>query len=95
MVYFTEVARRLKCSRTTLHEKLPELSAELQRIYQADLKILRDKNRQEMREEIAGAIQKLQNRRKAVTENAVRKLLTRKWNDKNFKKAYKEIRPKD
>jgi len=92
---FSEIARRLKCSRTTLYEKLPELSAELQQTYQADLKLFRDKNKQEMRKEIAGAIQELQNKQKTVTENAVRKLLTRKWNDKNFKKAYKEIKPKD
>lgn len=91
---FSEVARRLECSRTTLYEKLPELSAELQQTYQADLKISRDKNKQEMREEIAEAIHELQNKQKTITENAVRKLLTKKWNDKNFKKAYKEIRLK-
>jgi len=39
-----------------------------------------------MREEIVGAIQEIQNRRKVVTENAVRKLLTRKWMTKISKK---------
>ena len=91
---FSEVARRLKCSRTTLYKKLPKLSAELHEKYESDLKIIRDKNKQEMYEEIARIINELQARQKSVTENAVRKLLKRKWNDKNFKKAYKEIRLK-
>ena len=41
--------------------------------------------------EIACAVQELQDRRKPVTENAVKKLLKRKWNDENFKKAYREL----
>jgi predicted DNA-binding protein YlxM (UPF0122 family) len=91
---FSEVARRLKCSRTTLYKKFPKLSAKLHEKYESSLKIIRDENKQEMHEEIARIINELQAQQKSVTENAVRKLLKRKWNDKNFKKAYKEIRLK-
>jgi disulfide oxidoreductase YuzD len=48
-----------------------------------------------MYDEIARVIDELQAGQKSVTENAVRKILKRKWNDKNFKKAYKEIRLKN
>lgn len=88
---FSEVARRLKCSRTTLNIKFPELSAELHRKYKSALKTIRDKNKQEMHKEIAETIHKLQNQQKSATESAVRKLLKRKWNDKKFKQAYKII----
>jgi transcriptional regulator with XRE-family HTH domain/predicted DNA-binding protein YlxM (UPF0122 family) len=91
---FSEVARRLKCSRTTLYKKFPKLSVKLHEKYESSLKIIRDKNKQEMYDEIALIIDELQAGQKSVTENAVRKLLKRKWNDKNFKKAYQEIRLK-
>ncbi len=48
-------------------------------------------NSQQMYEEIKRIIEALQNQSKFVSENAVRKMLSRKWNDKNFKMAYKEI----
>ena len=89
---FSEVARRLKCSRNSLNKRFPELSAELHKKYEASLKELREKNQREMHEEIIRVINELENQQKSVTENAVRKLLDRKWNDKNFKTAYKEIR---
>jgi predicted DNA-binding protein YlxM (UPF0122 family) len=92
---FSEVARRLKCNRTTLYKKFPKLSGMLHEKYESSLKIIRDKNKQEMYDEIAKVIDTLQAGQKSVTENAVRRLLKRKWNDKNFKKAYKEIRLKN
>jgi len=92
---FSEIARRLKCSRTTLYKKFPNLSAKLHEKYESSLKIIRDKNKQEMYDEIARVIDELQAQQKLITENAVRKFLKRKWNDKNFKKAYKELRLKN
>gem|GEM_PF-2101130 len=88
---FSEVARRLKCSRNSLNKKFPKLAAKLHKKYEADLNDLRKKNQQTMYEEISRVINELENQQKSVTENAVRKLLDRKWNDKNFKTAYKEI----
>lgn len=88
---FSEIARRLKCSRNSLNKKFPELSAKLHKKYESSLKVFREKNQRAMYEEIVRVINKLENQQKSVTENAVRKLLDRKWNDKNFKTAYKEI----
>jgi transcriptional regulator with XRE-family HTH domain/Skp family chaperone for outer membrane proteins len=89
---FSEIARRLKCSRNILSKKLSKLSAKLHKKYESDLKEVREQNKQAMYKEIIRVINELENQQKSVTENAVRKRLNRKWNDKNFKTAYKEIR---
>lgn len=88
---FSEVARRLKCSREYLDKKLPKLSAKLHKKYKADVKRIRAKNKKVMSDEIKRVINELQSQEKAVTENAVRKLLKRKWNDQNFKKIFKRV----
>jgi transcriptional regulator with XRE-family HTH domain/F0F1-type ATP synthase membrane subunit b/b' len=89
---FSEVARRLKCSRETLNKKLPKLSTKYHKKYAEFLKKRSEQNKQEMNEEIRRVINELVNQQESVTENAVRKLLKRKWNDKNFKLAYQEIK---
>lgn len=89
---FSDVARRLKCSRNILSSKLPKLSAKLHEKYESDSKNTRAQNKQEMSKEILRIINDLQSQKKLITENAVRKLTKKKWNDKNFKIAYKKIR---
>jgi DNA-binding transcriptional regulator YhcF (GntR family) len=91
---FSEVARRLKCSRETLNKKLPKLSTKYHKKYAEFLKKSSEQNKQEMNEEIRQVISELINQQESFTENAVRKLMKRKWNDKNFKLAYNEIKLK-
>lgn len=88
---FSEIARRLNCKRGTLNKRLPELSAELHKKYKDSVKNVQKQKKEQMREEIIQAINQLKNQQKPVSENAVKKLLTRKWNDKNFKEIYKNL----
>jgi hypothetical protein len=94
MPSFFEVARRLNCRQETLNKKLPKLSTKYHKKYAEFLKKRSEQNKQEMNEEIRRVINELLNQQESVTENAVRKLLKRKWNDKNFKLAYNEIKLK-
>jgi DNA-binding MarR family transcriptional regulator len=91
---FSEIARRLKCSRENLNKKLPKLSTKYHKKYSDFVKKSSEQNKQEMNEEIRRVINELLNQQESVTENVVRKLLKRKWNDKNFKLAYQEIKLK-
>lgn len=88
---FSEVARRLNCRRENLNKRLPKLSAKLHKKFKRSIKKVQEQNKKQLCEEITRIINQLENQQKSVTENAVRKLLTKKWNDKNFKEAYKRI----
>ena len=91
MPSFSEIARRLNCKRETLNRRLPELSAKLHKEYKNSIKKVQELKKKQMRDEIIQLINQLENQQKPVSENAVRKLLKRKWNDKTFKKIYKEL----
>lgn len=88
---FSEVARRIGCTRENLSKKLPELSAALNQRYKSHLIILRLENIQQLHYEVRNAVKKLQNKNTIISMNKVRKMLPRKWNDKNFKNAYRMI----
>lgn len=88
---FSEVARRIGCTRENLSKKLPELSEALTRRYESHLVQIRNENLQILHEEIKKAITKLQDENNFISMNKVKALLPRKWNDKNFKSACRKV----
>jgi F0F1-type ATP synthase membrane subunit b/b'/transcriptional regulator with XRE-family HTH domain len=86
---FSEVARRLSCTRENLKKKLPKLSASLNEKYKDYLKNSRQQNEQQLHDELRKVLTSLQNENATISMNKVEKLLPRKWNDKNFKAGYK------
>lgn len=95
---FSEVARRVGCTRENLKKKLPELYVSLSRRYESHLLILRGENIRQLHDEIKKAFIKLQIENAVISIYKVMKLLPRKWNEKNFKIAYRmvleELNPK-
>lgn len=92
---FSEVARRIGCTRENLRMKIPELSDALNRRYKSHLTKTRSENLQLLHEEIKKAVMKLQDEKNFVSMNKVKALLPRKWNDKNFKSAYRKVMQND
>lgn len=88
---FSEVARRLECTREKLRKKLPELSESLNRRYGNYLKTSRQENIQNLHSEVRKVLINLQKENTTISINKVEKLLPRKWNDENFKAAYRLI----
>jgi predicted nuclease with TOPRIM domain len=92
---FSEVARRIGCTRENLKKKLPELSEALNQRYKSYLTKTRSENLQLLHEEIEKAVMKLQDEKNFVSMNKVKALLPRKWNDRNFKSAYRKVMQND
>lgn len=88
---FSEVAGRIECTRENLRKKFPELSASLNERYKDYLEISRQDNLRQLHDEVKKALLNLQSGNKTISMNKVKKLLPRKWNDENFKKAYRSI----
>jgi uncharacterized protein YciU (UPF0263 family) len=63
----------------------------LHRKYAGYVEKSRMENKPEMYVEIKRIIEYLQNQNNFISDNAVRKMLSRNRNDKNFKKVFKEI----
>lgn len=85
---FSEVARKLKCTRGTLDKKLPQLSKSIHTKYENFIKTNRKSNHTELYNAVKDAVLKLQKNKAAISENQVKKNLPRKWNDEIFKKTY-------
>lgn len=88
---FSEVARRVGCTRENLRKKLPDLSADINRKYEDYLFLSRKENLAHLEEGIRKVFMKLQNENAVISMNKVKDMLPRKWNDKNFKNAYRMI----
>ena len=88
---FSEVARRIGCTRENLRKKLPDLSADINRRYKDYLFVSRKENLARLEEEVRKVFMKLQNENEIISMNKVKEMLPRKWNDKNFKNAYRMI----
>lgn len=88
---FSEVARRVGCTRENLRNKLPDLSADIDRRYKNYLFFSRKENLTHLEEEIRNAFIRLENENAVISMNKVKEMLPRKWNDKNFKNAYRII----
>lgn len=88
---FSEVARRIVCTRENLKKKLPELSGKINLRYKNHLIETRSENLRLLNDEIKKAVLKLQRENNFISMNKVKALLPRKWNDKNFKNAYRKI----
>lgn len=88
---FSEVARRIDCTRENLRKKLSDLSADLNRRYKNYLFVSREENLNYLQEEVRKIFTKLQNENAVISMNKVKEMLPRKWNDKNFKTAYRMI----
>ena len=89
---FSEIARRLKCSRTTLNTKFPNLSKRLHKRYKDHLDKKRKANLQTLRKTIKQTINELRKQLLPVSANSVRKNMPRKWNDETFVKEFALIR---
>jgi DNA-binding Lrp family transcriptional regulator len=88
---FSEVARRIGCTRENLRKKIPDLSADINRRYEDYLFVSRKENLAHLEWEVRKAFIKLQNENEIISMNKVKEMLPRKWNDKNFKNAYRMI----
>jgi len=85
---YSEVARRIGCTRENLKKKLPELSKIVNKRYKNHIAIFREENNRQLHEEIRRALLDLRMNGSPVSMNKVRNLLPRKWNDARFKTAY-------
>lgn len=72
---FSEVARRIGCTRETLNKKFPEMSTKLHQKYADFIKEIREENKRDLYEVIIKMVMKLQSHGKPITENSIRKLL--------------------
>ena len=88
---FSEVARRLKSGRDTLDRKLPQLSKLLHKRYKDYLNESMLNNHQELYLVVRDAVTKLQKNGSSISENNIKKNLSRGWNDKVFKETYRRV----
>lgn len=88
---FSEIARRLKCKRDTLNAKLPALSKSLHERFENYVEESRLKNHLELYNAINNAVIKLQENNLPISENSIKKNLSRGWNDKVFKETYHRV----
>ena len=88
---FSEIARRIQCSRDTLDRKFPNLSDKLHKRYKKYLKKCRREVRAELGKEIKKIVKLLEKEQISISENAVLKRLKNKRNSQTFKSVYKKV----
>jgi transcriptional regulator with XRE-family HTH domain len=87
---FSEVARRLKCSRGTLNKKFPSLATAVHERYEMYLIISRANNYLDLHKSVKKIILELKQEGQSISANKVRKRLQKRGNDKNFKNIYQQ-----